>query len=196
MPPTGKLGMVKPGVSKVVVLKLPGQEAPPLEEHVMLSLTMPALTGSVTTALLTVAGPLLVTVMTWLVTPPWGTVVVPLVLVIAKSAVGVANTEVAVPVLLSGVGSVKPAGTDTVAVLVILPALTTTPVITIVNCPPLLRAARVSAMALPEPLTPGPATKVSQSPHAAGECAGPCYRANVGWHIVCNARSSSDVARA
>src|SRR6266496_379673 len=87
---------------------------------------------SVTVAPDTSLGPLLVTVIVYVVLPPGVTLATPSVLVIARSAIGV-TVSVSVALLLPGFGSVVPAGAVTVAELDTLPLLAVTSADTVIS---------------------------------------------------------------
>src|SRR5438067_1424072 len=124
--------MTAPGCIVAVVARLPDPLAaphavvaePPLPGLLTAHVHAPKVTlaggVSVTAALVTSLGPLLVTVIVYVVLPPAFTLATPSVLVIARSAVAVTVSE-SVALLLPGFGSVVPAGTATVAVLAIVP---------------------------------------------------------------------------
>lgn len=116
---------VLPGRRSTVVLMLPlplgAPQAPPVEA-VQVQVTLVSLVGtmSLTVAPVTVLGPLLRTVIVYIVCVPATTVFVPSVLVIERSAIGV-SVFVSLAVSLFGFGSTAPPGIPTVAVFVIVP---------------------------------------------------------------------------
>src|SRR5437764_95420 len=124
--------MAAPGRIVAVVARLPVPLAAPhavvtlpplpalLTTHVHAPKVMLAGAVSVTVALVTSLGPLLVMVIVYVVLPPAVTLATPSVFVIARSAVGVTVSE-SLALLFPGIGSVVPAGTATVAVLTIVP---------------------------------------------------------------------------
>src|SRR5437763_396200 len=124
--------MTAPGRIVAVVARLPVPLAAPhavvtlpplpglLTTHVHAPKVVLAGAVSVTVALVTSLGPLLVMVTVYVVLPPAVTLATPSVFVIARSADAPTASE-SVALLFPGIGSIVPAGTATVAVLAIVP---------------------------------------------------------------------------
>src|SRR5437763_1465903 len=124
--------MTAPGRIVAVVARLPDPLAAPhavvtlpplpglLTTHVHAPNVTPAGAVSVTVALVTSLGPLLVTVIVYVVLPPAFTLTTPSVLLIARSAIALTASDSLFP-FSTRFRSTAPPGTATVAVLTIVP---------------------------------------------------------------------------
>ena len=123
--------------------------------------------ASVTVAPVIVDGPAFEATTVYVTDVPGTSVVEPSVLVMTRSAVGV-NVSLSVAVLLPGTGSVIPAPTDAVAVLVRVPVApaATVPVMTNVAVPPTGRSTATLMLPLPDAghVAPPPVEHVQVTP--------------------------------